>query len=131
LSETLTAGESKRRTFNQSIGILLRSYTRAIQKQQKSTGSLFQKNSKAICLTDSSGITPAWFQSQNGTVINIPDPEKEYPQVCFNYIHNNPVQAKLVNHQVDWEFSSYADYVGIRNGNLINRERAVEFGLTT
>ena len=57
-SETLTK-ENKKRTFNDFIGIMLRSYSRAIQKQQEITGSLFQKTSKAICLTDVSGVTPA------------------------------------------------------------------------
>ncbi len=127
LSETLT--KYKQRTFNDSIGIMLRSYSRAIQKQQKITGSLFQKTSKAVCLTEVSGVTPAWFQSQYGTIINIIDPEKEYPQVCFNYIHQNPVNAGLVKNSNDWEFSSFQDYSGIRNGKLINRRRAEEFGL--
>jgi putative transposase len=91
--ETLTK-EKKQRTFNDSIGIILISYSRAIQKQQKITGSIFQKTTKANCLTDISGITPAWFQSQYGTIINIIDPEKEYPQVCFNYIHK-PVKCRV------------------------------------
>jgi len=75
------------------------------------------------------GISPAWFQSNYGTIINITDTEKEYPQVCFNYIHQNPVKARLVKNPEDWEFSSYSDYSGHRSGKLINRERAAEFGL--
>jgi putative transposase len=41
----------------------------------------------------------------------------------------NPVHAGLTNHPEDWEFSSFSDYFGIRNGKLINRDRANEFGL--
>ncbi len=115
--------------INKSIAVMLRSYTRAINNQEGRSGSLFQMKTKATCLTDNSEITPAWFQSNFGTVINIPDPEKSYPQVCFNYIHQNPVSARLVQHQDEWEFSSYRDYSGLRDGKLINRERANEFGL--
>jgi len=84
---------------------------------------------KAICLTDSSGYSPAWYQTQYGAVINISDPEKEYPQVCFNYIHQNPINGNLVDKPEDWEYSSYLDHAGLRNGKLINRERTDEFGL--
>lgn len=125
LSHQLTKHQShqltKKRTLNDSISIMLRSYTRAIQKQQKTTGSLFQHRTKAVCLTEISGITPAWFRTEYGTEINIIDPEKEYPQVCFNYIHNNPVKAKLVQKPEEWEFSSFRDFCGLRNGTLVNR----------
>ena len=117
------------RNLNQSIAIMLRSYTRAINKQEKRNGSLFQMKTKASCLTDNSEITPAWFYSNFGTVINIEDADKSYPQVCFNYTHQNPVTAKLVQKPQDWEFSSFCDYAGLRNGKLINRQRAEEFGL--
>ena len=42
------------------------------------------------------------------------------------YIHQNPKQADLVNRIEDWEFSSYPDYIGKRNGNLINKQLALE-----
>jgi len=120
---------NKEQSLNQSIAIMLRSYTRAINKQENRNGSLFQMTTKATCLTDNSEITPAWFQTNFGTIINIDDINKRYPQVCFNYIHLNPVTAKLVQNPGDWEFSSYRDQAGLRNGKLINRERTIEFGL--
>jgi putative transposase len=130
LSHPLTGLNSMtKRSLNDSFSILLRSYTRAIQKQNNITGSLFQHRTKAVCLSEVDGITPAWFQSQYGTIINIIDPEKEYPQVCFNYIHQNPVKSGLTRNPSDWEFSSYADIMGIRNGKLINRERIKKLGL--
>ncbi|MGD9930951.1 MAG: transposase [Mangrovibacterium sp.] len=119
----------KTRNLNQSIAIVLRSYTRALQIQQKFTGSLFQHRTKSICLTEINGLTPAWFHSAFGAIINVPDSEKEYSQVCFNYIHHNPVSANLVKYPADWEFSSYPDYAGLRDGRLINRNRAKELGL--
>ena len=121
---------NKTRSFNDSIGILLRSYTRAVNKQETNSGALFREATKAECLTAINGITPSFYITEYGTIIDVPDPEKEYPQICFNYIHNNPVKAGLVNSAEDWEFSSYQDICGIRNGKLINRDRINEFGLT-
>lgn len=118
---------NKIRTLQDSIAIMLRSYTRAINKQENRTGSLFRPHSKAECLTKLNGITPVFFSTAFGAQINVRIPEKEYPQACFNYIHQNPVSAKLVKEPKDWEFSSYADYLGVRKGKLVNKERAHEF----
>jgi len=116
-------------TINHSIAIMLRSYTRAINNQENRSGSLFQMTTKSSCLTDNSTLSPAWFQSRFGTIINIEDKEKSYPQVCFNYIHLNPVTTHLVQSPVEYEFSSFRDYSGVRNGKLINRKRALEYQL--
>ena len=59
--------------INQSIAVLLRSYTRAINNQENRTGSLFQMKTKSSCLTDNSELSPAWFQTNFGTLINIED----------------------------------------------------------
>jgi putative transposase len=126
-SETLTR-TSKKRTINDSIGIILRSYSRAIQKQQKITGSLFQKETKALCLTEPE-FAPAYFDTHFGMMGNLDLPETNYLNVCFNYIHLNPVNGKLVENPEDWEFSSYRDYYCGRNGKLVNRELAKELGL--
>lgn len=109
-------------SLNKEIGILLASYTRAIQKQENITGTLFRQKTKAECLNEPSGLTPSFYNTRQGTLIHIDNPEKYYPQVCFNYIHQNPVKARLVKHPEDWEFSSYRDVVGLRNGTLINRD---------
>jgi len=119
----------KSRTINNSIGIMLRSYTRAIQKQENITGSLFQPKTKAHCINCHNGTTPAWFQSAFGTVISTTIPERQYPKVCFDYIHKNPVSAGLVKQITDWEYSSARDYFGRRDGSLVNKQIAIEFGL--
>jgi len=129
-SEALTKANNKRRDFNNSIGLLLRSYTRAIQKQENMSGSLFRNPTHAECLTKPDLHTPSFFNTSTGTLINRHFPEEEYPQVCFNYIHNNPVKAGMVKQAEDWEFSSYPDYCGMRNGKLINRKRTEELGIT-
>ncbi len=120
---------TKTRSLNDSISILLRSYTRAIQKQEGMTGSLFQNRTKALCLTELQGVSPAYFNSHFGTMGNLDLPETNYLNVCFDYIHLNPVSAKLVTEPEDWEFSSYRDYFGGRKGKLVNRELAKELGL--
>ena len=96
--------------FTKDFRILLSSYTRAINKKEGRAGSLFQQNTKAKCLiTDS-------LSSQ----------KESYPLRCFYYIHQNPLRSGLTDRLEDWEFSSYRDYTGLRNGTLINREFAVE-----
>jgi putative transposase len=121
---------AKMRTLNDSIAIMLRSYTRAINKQYQKHGSLFQQHTKAVCLTEPE-FSPAYFNTHFGTMGNIALPEKEYPNVCFNYIHLNPVNDLLVRNPQDWEFSSFRDYYSGRKGKLINRELAKELGLTS
>ena len=117
----------KKRNFNDSIGLQLRSYTRAINIQENRTGSLFRTPTKAECITKIGEITPSFFNKSFGTMFNRSIPELEYPKICFNYIHYNPVNAKLAKHPEDWEFSSYRDYCGLRMGKLVNKERAKEF----
>ncbi|MFN8298670.1 MAG: transposase [Chitinophagales bacterium] len=85
--------------LSNAIGILLRSYTRAIQKQNGFTGSLFQQKTKSKQL-----------QSENQF------------RICVNYIHQNPMKADLVAKMEDWEYSSFQDYCGIRQNSLCNQE---------
>jgi len=129
-SSSRSTTSSRTTTFNKSIGILLTSYTRAINLQENRSGCLFKAHTKAECITKHDSITPSFFNTSQGSIINIPNPEKEYPQICFNYIHNNPVKANLVKHPADWEFSSYRDYCNLRNGKLTNKIRAKDLGLT-
>ncbi len=116
-------------SLNHSIGVLLSSYTKAINRQNNTTGSLFRQKTKAICLNEIKGISSHWYTSFGVTFMKVDIPEYQYPQVCFNYIHQNPVKAGLVARAEDWEFSSYIDLVGIRAGNLVNRERVDKLGL--
>jgi len=120
---------SRRMSFNKSIGIMLASYTRAINKQKGWSGSLFRKETKAICLTQPNGISPAWFTDFGVTRINSTNHLKEYPNVCFNYILNNPVKAGLVKRPEEWEYSSCREITGNDNNILINITRIKEYGL--
>ena len=118
----------KTRTFNQSIGIMLRSYTNAIHNQEGRTGALFQEETKAILLTDNISYIPSYFPSAFGTIITAyQDDDMSYAERCFHYIHQNPVSSHMVKKAEDWEFSSYRDYAGLRNGKLVNKEKGMEF----
>jgi putative transposase len=120
---------SKPVSLNNSIGAMLRSYTRAINNQENRTGSLFREETKANCLTKPDKNFKVWYTKEGITHINVELPEKQYPNICFNYIINNPVKDGLVTLPEEWEFSSYLDILGKRNGNLINRERIKEYEL--
>ncbi len=93
------------------------------------SGSLFRKQTKADCITNPQEVSPSYYNLGFGTLIYIPDPDRDYPQICFNYIHQNPVKAGLVKNPEDWEYSSFRDLSGLRNGNLVCRQRVEEFGL--
>jgi len=129
LTSSQTLSSEKMQPFNYSIGVMLRSYTRAINIQENRAGALFRQQTKANCLTRVDKISKAWYQAQGVTQVTIDYPDQQYPNICFNYINLNPVKDKLVKRCEDWEFSSYPDIVGLRNGMLISRERIAEFGL--
>lgn len=112
----------KTRTLNDSLGIMLRSYTRTINSQNDFTGSLFRKKTKASCIDSFKHFQPNFFESKIA-VFNMLS-EKQYPQVCFNYIHNNPVKSGLVEKDTDWEFSSARDYANLRNKSIVKKKIA-------
>ncbi len=120
---------SKSISLNHSIGTLLASYTRAINIQEDFTGSLFRKKTNANCVNDNSQTLHAWVESLGITTIIRDIPEIQYPRICFDYIHQNPVKAGFVKKPEEWEFSSYSDIFASRKGTLVNRERIIELGL--
>ena len=115
--------------FNNSIATMLSSYTRAINIQQKRSGSLFREGTKAVELGNIE-IERMKYQNHNTIGVGITkNLEEEQLQTCFRYIHRNPVEAGLAKQITDWEFSSAQDIVGIRKGSLINRILINELGL--
>ena len=119
--------DAKKRSLNDSIGILLRSYTNAINKRYDRSGKLFREGTKAECLT-CPDIKELSFCESTNTKLRV-DLKQYYPQSCFKYIHQNPVKAGLVKKIEDWEFSSSRDYSGLRNGTLIDRSLAKKLGI--
>ncbi|HEU5164998.1 MAG TPA: hypothetical protein VFU29_05635 [Chitinophagaceae bacterium] len=102
---TKSVADKDKNVLSEGIRHLLSSYTQAINKQNGSTGSLFQQNTKAKPIVKGS---------------------KNYDQICLHYIHQNPLKAKLVEKMEEWEYSSFQDYCGRRNGTLCNKEVAVK-----
>jgi hypothetical protein len=73
---------------------MLRSYSRAIQSQQNSTGSLFQAKTKAICLTQTEGVSPTWFQSEYGTT------EKGLKSLAWNLMLHAATDRMTSSHPI-------------------------------
>jgi len=96
------------------IGILQSSYAQAINKQNKTTGSLFQQKTKAKILYEEIG--------------NV---KESYLLNCFYYLNRNPLKSQLVSKLNDWPYSSYLDYTGLRNGSLCDKDLFfIETGIT-
>lgn len=70
-------------------------YTKAMNRRYNRVGSLFQGRFRAI-----------WVDRE------------DYLCHLVRYIHLNPVKAGLVYYPQEWEFSSYCEYAGLRNGTL-------------
>ena len=102
--ERISFGGKPMQEFAYRIGILLSSYSQAINKQNGTTGSLFQQKTKAKILSE---------PVENKMV--------SYLERCFFYIHNNPLRTKLVSDLKDWAYSSWPDYAGLRNGTLCDK----------
>jgi REP element-mobilizing transposase RayT len=111
--------------LSKNIGIVLSSFTQAINKQENRRGKLFSNNTEAKCLNDiefDNVLRNALSGSRPLSAYNC-----DYATICFNYIHQNPVIAGLVHKMEDWEFSSFRDFAGLRNGVLIDKDLAFEY----
>ena len=75
------------------------SYTKAMNKRYDRVGSLFQ------------GAFQAKHVNENNYLVHL-----------SRYIHLNPVTAGLAARPEDWEFSSYREYIGLRDGTLPQSE---------
>jgi putative transposase len=102
-----------------AIGTLLSSYTKAINKQQNRSGSLFRKETKS-----KNGIVDGFITVNGKNKDLFFKPDNHYEAICFDYIHQNPVKAGLVRKVEEWRYSSALDYAGLRNGTLCNQELA-------
>jgi len=79
------------------------SYTKAINKQQNRVGPLFQGP----------------FQAKRVD-------KDAYLLHLTSYIHLNPVASSLVTNPVEWEFSSYRDFIGLRNDSIVRANIILE-----
>jgi REP element-mobilizing transposase RayT len=102
---TKTIRNQDKNVLSEGVRHLLSSYTQAINKQNHFTGSLFQQNTKGKAIIKGS---------------------RNYDLTVFHYVHQNAYRSKLVQKMEDWEFSSFPDYCGKRNGTLCNKELAIK-----
>jgi putative transposase len=105
VEERTSFGSKPMQEFPYRVGILLSSYAQAINKQNNTTGSLFQQKTKAKILCEQIG-----------------EQKENYLMNCFFYLNRNPLKAKLVSDLNDWIYSSYLDYAGLRNGSLCDKD---------
>jgi putative transposase len=80
------------------------SYTKAINKRFQRTGVLFQG------------------QFQAKPVVN-----STYLLNLCRYVHANPVKDGIVADISQWQYSNYLEWIGERNGTLVNREFIAEY----
>lgn len=105
--------------FSNDLRVMLRSYTRGINKQENRIGSLFAQNTK---------VKPLESDTHSMTLSHTMSIQKEaYLYNCFHYIHQNPMKAGLVKRMEDWEMSSFRDYAGLRNDTFCNIDMAVKY----
>lgn len=74
------------------------SYTKAFNKRYNRTGTLFEGRYKAVHV----------------------DKDSYLLHLC-RYIHANPVKDGLVAHLSEWSYSNYQEWIGTRNGTLVDR----------
>ena len=108
----LQQGGIKIEKLTNGIRKLLSSYARICNKRYGQTGSVFRQKTKAKIVSPPETFLQNIYSWQ------------EYSSTCFRYIHQNPVLAGLVKKASEWPYSSYADYAGLRNGSLCNKEIA-------
>lgn len=115
---TRMADENEAVELNEAIGTLLKAYAKAINKEKGMSGSVFRKNCKA-----KDGWIDEFVSSEFLGKENYPfSPDTDYAYFCFSYIHENPVEARIVKRSVDYPWSSAKDYAGLRKGSLCNLE---------
>ncbi len=91
--------------LTEGVRLLLSSYAKGINKARGESGNLFQQKTKAKCISEGS---------------------EHYELIAFHYIHQNPIKAGIVKKIEDYEFSSFRDYIGLRNGKICNKSLAYE-----
>ncbi len=109
------AEEQFQQMLSHQIKTLLSSYTKAFNRRYNRRGSLFQAKTKAK--PGYEDFLPEDFELIDETPFTQFIP---YLQNCFSYIHDNPVKAHYALTATDWEYSSAADYAGLREGTLCN-----------
>ena len=102
--ETVQLGQVVSNKLSNGFRLLLSEYAREFNIINSRTGSLFRQKTKAKNLSE--------IKDHN------------YPIMCFDYIHQNPVQSGLCYQIDEWVYSSAPDYLKKRNGSICNQDLA-------
>jgi putative transposase len=85
--------------ISQFMQAIFNVYTKAFNTKYKLSGTLFEGPFKAIQVD-----------------------RTEYLLHLCRYIHRNPLDANMVVKPEQWDYSNYAEFIGKRNGALVDRE---------
>jgi putative transposase len=85
--------------FSNGFRLLQSEYAKEYNEKYGRSGSLFRQKTQGKLIS-------------NGSI--------NYGENCFHYIHQNAWVANLVSQIQDWKYSSFKDYLGVRNGTLCN-----------
>ena len=80
------------------LGYIFNGYVQSINFQQERSGTLFEGRVKPKLID-----------------------KEEYLIRLVLYIHFNPVSAGIVDDPADWKYSNYLEWIGKRNGKLVDR----------
>ena len=102
-SEVLKTSEVSSKQVSLAMQKFLISYTKAINKRFDRVGALFQ-----------------------GQFHGKPITHYKHLLILCAYIHANPVKDGLAASPEMWDFSNYLEWMGLREGTLVNREFITE-----
>ncbi|MCO6475926.1 MAG: hypothetical protein J5I94_04855 [Phaeodactylibacter sp.] len=107
--------DDHQQAISHAIGVMLGSYSRAINIQENRSGALFRPKTKAKDGWIDEFIT---LEGKHRDLFFRPD--NDYARQCFAYIHENPKEAGLVAKAEAWLYSSARDFAGQRKRSLCN-----------
>jgi len=106
-AEKIKLGAIEIGALSNGFRLLNSAYSTCYNKKYNQSGSVFRQKTK-------------------GKLIEQQSNKQDYPFICFQYIHQNPLKAKLVSKMEDWEFSSFRDYANLRDGTLVDKQKAYD-----
>ena len=101
------------------IGLTLSSYAQYINRQNKTSGSLFQQKTKAKCI---SAAETGQTTLRRGPTVST----ATYIINCMHYIHQNAWKANLAATIEDWPYSSFKNYADDIVDGLCNKKLLIE-----
>lgn len=103
-------------TLHDSIAIVQRSYTRAINLKKGWTGSMFRTKFKV-----NDGWKDMFVGVENMKFFN----DLDFVGKCIDYIHQNPVKSHLCARPEDWKYSSARDYMDSKGFNISDERNLI------